>query len=560
MNVLRGPVEIAPRVWWVGAMLPGDRFQCHVYLVEQGDQSVLIDPGSALTAEAVIRNVEQVVGLESVRWVVCSHADPDIVAAVPALLEAGLSPQASVVTHWRDQALIRHLGWPLAFHRIEEHDWRLELEDRALQFVFTPYVHFAGAFCTFDEGTGTLFSSDLFGAFSDDTALFASASTSLAGMRDFHEHYMPSHEALAHSVDQLRDLAIRCIAPQHGHVLPEALVPRVLDEVASWDCGLYLEVDADPGLAFLFTAHRTVHELAQVLLEDPDFPNVALHLEKLAAEHLGAVAVELWARAGRDVLVFDGRDGFTGRREHAPDDVGAVLGGAPGSGDGRERLLVPLVAPGSSTVEGVAVLVLSGAVALDARSHRLLRDVAALVATAVQREVTRSLALLDRAALYDQAVRDGLTGLHNRFYLDDVLPKMLAGHDRDGSPLSVLMVDVDHFKLVNDRHGHLVGDAVLRHVATALDQMSRTGDLTIRYGGEEFLVVLAGSRAAAAEVLANRLREAVAETRGDLPAVTVSVGVAEHQATEPSEHLLRRADGALYDAKGAGRDRVCVAP
>lgn len=560
MHVLRGPVEIAPRVWWVGAMLPGDRFQCHVYLVEQGDQSVLIDPGSALTAEAVIRNVEQVVGLESVRWVVCSHADPDIVAAVPALLEAGLSPQASVVTHWRDQALIRHLGWPLAFHRIEEHDWRLELEDRALQFVFTPYVHFAGAFCTFDEGTGTLFSSDLFGAFSDDTALFASASTSLAGMRDFHEHYMPSHEALAHSVDQLRDLAIRCIAPQHGHVLPEALVPRVLDEVASWDCGLYLEVDADPGLAFLFTAHRTVHELAQVLLEDPDFPNVALHLEKLAAEHLGAVAVELWARAGRDVLVFDGRDGFTGRREHAPDDVGAVRGGAPGSGDGRERLLVPLVAPGSSTVEGVAVLVLSGAVVLDARSHRLLRDVAALVATAVQREVTRSLALLDRAALYDQAVRDGLTGLHNRFYLDDVLPKMLAGHDRDGSPLSVLMVDVDHFKLVNDRHGHLVGDAVLRHVATALDQMSRTGDLTIRYGGEEFLVVLAGSRAAAAEVLANRLREAVAETRGDLPAVTVSVGVAEHQATEPSEHLLRRADGALYDAKGAGRDRVCVAP
>ena len=559
MNVLRGPVEIAPRVWWVGAMLPGDRFQCHVYLVEQGDQSVLIDPGSALTAEAVIRNVEQIVGLESVRWVVCSHADPDIVAAVPALLEAGLSPQASVVTHWRDQALIRHLGWPLAFHRIEEHDWRLELEDRALQFVFTPYVHFAGAFCTFDEGTGTLFSSDLFGAFSDDTALFASASTSLAGMRDFHEHYMPSHEALAHSVDQLRELAIRCIAPQHGQVLPEALVPRVLDEVASWDCGLYLEVDADPGLAFLFTAHRTVHELAQVLLEDPDFPNVALHLEKLAAEHLGAVAVELWARAGRDVLVFDGRDGFTGRREHAPDDVGAVLGGAPGRGDGHERLLVPLVAPGSSTVEGVAVLVLSGAVVLDARSHRLLRDVAALVATAVQREVTRSLALLDRAALYDQAVRDGLTGLHNRFYLDDVLPKMLAGHDRDRSPLSVLMVDVDHFKLVNDRHGHLVGDAVLRDVATALDQMSRTGDLTIRYGGEEFLVVLAGSCAAAAEVLADRLREAVAATRGDLPPVTVSVGVAEHQATESTEHLLRRADEALYDAKGAGRDRVCVA-
>ena len=73
-----GPVELAPRVWWVGSLLPGDDFQCHVYLVEQGDQSVLIDPGSALTADEVIRKVDAVVGLANVRWLVCSHCDPDI--------------------------------------------------------------------------------------------------------------------------------------------------------------------------------------------------------------------------------------------------------------------------------------------------------------------------------------------------------------------------------------------------------------------------------------------------------------------------------------------------
>jgi len=543
-------------------MLPGDHFQCHAYLVEQGGQSVLVDPGSALTSALMIQNVERVVGLENVRWVVCSHADPDIIAAVPALLDAGLSPNASVLTHWRDEALLRHLGWPLSFQRVEDLGWRLELEDRALRFVFTPYVHFAGAFCTFDEVSGTLFSSDLFGAFTDDGPLVADPEGSLEGMRSFHEHYMPSREALAHSVGRLRDLAIERIAPQHGQVIPGAMVPRVVEEVASWECGLYLEAGEDPGLAFLFTAHRTLHDLAQVILEHSDFPHIAQHLERVAAEQLGADAMGLWARAGEDTLVFDASDGFLGRREMPPERVRAILDGSPVHGDelaGRS-LLIPLVAPEALSALGVAAVELSASVTLGAREHRLLQEVAALVATAVQRELTRRLVELDRAQLFDQAVRDGLTGLHNRFYLRDVLPRMLASTDRDGGALTVLMIDVDHFKQINDRHGHLVGDAVLRRLGGCLDEACRVGDLAVRFGGEEFLVVLTGADAAAAQLWTTRFREALAATVGDLPAITVSVGLAERRPTEPVGGLLERADRALYGAKGAGRDRVLVAP
>ena len=552
-------MEIAPRVWWVSAMLPNDRFQCHAYLVEQGDQSVLIDPGSALTANALVRNVEEVVGLSNVRWVVCSHADPDIIAAVPSLLEAGLSQDAEVVTHWRDEALLRHLGWPLRFRRIDELGWRLRLEDRALRFVFTPYVHFAGAFCTFDEATGTLFSSDLFGGFTDDEGLIADEDASLEGMRLFHEHYMPSREALAHAVGQLRSLPIEQIAPQHGQVLPGVLVPRVLDEVVSWECGLYLEVGDDPGLAFLFTAHRTLHDLAAIILEDPVFSHVAEHVEGVAAELLGAVAVELWARSGGDVLVFDASDGFAGRREEPPAPVRAVLDGRADGGR-REacRLLWPLIASGSEATEGVAVVELPEPVDLGAREQRLLEDVAALVTTAVQRELARRVVELDRAAFYEQAVRDGLTGLHNRFYLRDALPRILAGSDRDGGAVSLLMVDVDHFKGVNDRYGHLVGDAVLHHVGTALNEVIRAGDLAVRFGGEEFAVVLAGVDAHDAETMAARVRKAVAATPEDLPAITVSVGIAERRPKEHGDDLLERADRALYAAKDAGRDRICL--
>lgn len=554
-------MEIAPRVWWVSAMLPNDRFQCHAYVVEQGDQSVLVDPGSALTADTLVRNVKDLVGLGNVRWIVCSHSDPDIIAAVPALIAAGLSPDAEVVTHWRDEALMRHLGWPLPFRRIDDLGWRLALEDRALQFVFTPYVHFAGAFCTFDEATGTLFSSDLFGGFTDDEGLIATADTSLEGMRAFHEHYMPSREAVAHSVDRLRHLPIERIAPQHGQVLSGALVPRVLDEVVTWECGLYLEAGDDPGLAFLFTAHRTLHDLAEVILEDPDFAHVAEHLEGVAAELLGAAAVQLWARSGGDVLVFDRSDGFLGRREEPPAPVRAVLDGRAGSSPGEgPRLLCPLVAPGSEAIEGVAVVELAGPVVLAGRERRLLDDVAALVTTAVQRELASRVVELDRAALYEQAVRDGLTGLHNRFYLRDALTRMLARSDRDGGALSLLMLDIDHFKAVNDRFGHLTGDSVLRHVGAALAEAIRAGDLAVRFGGEEFVVVLSGIDRHDAEAMAARVREALAATPEDLPAITVSVGIAERRPDEHGDDLLERADRALYDAKDAGRDRIRLAP
>ena len=251
-------IELAPRVWWVGSLLPGDQFQCHVYLVEQGGESVLIDPGSALTAAEVIRKVDDVVGVENIRWLVCSHPDPDILSALPALAARGLHPQAAIVTHWRDRALIRHTGIDLPYWLIEEHDWKLQLEDRSLKFLFTPYAHFAGAFCTFDETSGTLFSSDLFGGFTDDHSLFASSMAYFEQMRAFHEHYMPSGEILAHALEEIRRLDLRRIAPQHGLIIPEDLASPMLDQLSRLECGIYLLAREDPGLEFLLTAHRTI--------------------------------------------------------------------------------------------------------------------------------------------------------------------------------------------------------------------------------------------------------------------------------------------------------------
>ncbi len=178
---------------------------------------------------------------------------------------------------------------------------------------------------------------------------------------------------------------------------------------------------------------------------------------------------------------------------------------------------------------------------------------------------------VNRARLLRSGITDVLTGWHNRRYLQTRLREELARSRRDGSPLTLLLIDIDHFKRVNDNHGHLVGDGVLTEVAQRIESRIRASDVAARYGGEEFVLLLPDTDAVAGRSLAERLRAAVAErpvplADGTELALTISVGLATVTATRAdedlktlAESLLARADVALYEAKSAGRDRVYAA-
>jgi two-component system cell cycle response regulator len=153
------------------------------------------------------------------------------------------------------------------------------------------------------------------------------------------------------------------------------------------------------------------------------------------------------------------------------------------------------------------------------------------------------------------AIIDPLTGLHNRRYLEINLEALYAEPAK--REFAVLMIDVDHFKSINDRHGHQTGDAVLQTVADVLRRNLRESDLIARYGGEEFVVVLRASDEPRAVELGERLRGAIAQIpRAPDPRVTISVGVAMSRYAGSAEALIERADHAMYQAKRAGRDRV----
>jgi diguanylate cyclase (GGDEF)-like protein len=175
--------------------------------------------------------------------------------------------------------------------------------------------------------------------------------------------------------------------------------------------------------------------------------------------------------------------------------------------------------------------------------------------------------VLDRIALFDEtralATTDGLTGLFNRTMMDRELERELGRVQRYGTELALLVADLDHFKRVNDRHGHLAGDECLRAVAGVLRRSLRQVDLVCRYGGEEFAVIAPMTDELGAHTVAERLRAAVEKLvvrSGEVELkLTISVGIACHRQGETARDFFARADQALYAAKAAGRNRVVVA-
>jgi diguanylate cyclase (GGDEF)-like protein/PAS domain S-box-containing protein len=279
-------------------------------------------------------------------------------------------------------------------------------------------------------------------------------------------------------------------------------------------------------------------------------------------------------RESRDVLehVTTWGSGRAPEATLAPDECWALRLGrphfVPQSGTIRcrhthadEKSYVCMPVQGQGQILGL----LHVAVDVDAATRRPARDMEQRLRALTDRVGPALANLKLRDALRELALRDSLTGLYNRRYMEDALNREIHRAERSKKPVSVIMIDIDHFKHFNDKHGHDAGDFVLSAVARAIMKNIRPSDMACRYGGEELAVVLPEASLECACQRAETIRLAIRDTNlthqgQTLPAPTASFGVAVYPAhgTKPAT-LLKSADGALYCAKHEGRDRVCVA-
>jgi diguanylate cyclase (GGDEF)-like protein/PAS domain S-box-containing protein len=297
----------------------------------------------------------------------------------------------------------------------------------------------------------------------------------------------------------------------------------------------------------------------------------------LFPEESGAVFTILPSRDSFEAVVTWG-DSLVGTKVFAPDDCWALRSGHShqvsresmgmacrhvGQAEGVSYLCVPMMAQGEAS--GILHLQSPASGAASAPEEHFKRSKTQLASTVAEHIALAFANLKLRDALRAQSIRDPLTGLFNRRFMEESLAKELKRAERNSCPVSVIMLDVDHFKRYNDTHGHEAGDAVLREMGGFILTQIRGEDIACRFGGEEFVLLMPDASIEIAAQRAERMRQGVKRIQisahgQPLDAVSVSLGVAafpEHGKLPVA--LLRSADGALYEAKEEGRDRVVVA-
>ncbi len=281
----------------------------------------------------------------------------------------------------------------------------------------------------------------------------------------------------------------------------------------------------------LLTAQR---EISLVLNEDVDFRTVLDRVLAIAGDLLGG-DVELWGRSEDRLVLRAARRG------------GETAFDVPGAPDAALRRCFEEGVAGPGLAPLMADREIMGAVRVSAGS-RSLPELAKFLALA-----------LKTPDLYTRAVQDGLTGLWTKRHFLSQIGELIENARRYGEALSIVMVDVDHFKKVNDVHGHQTGDKVLKGVAEVLKKKIR-GGMAFRYGGEEMAVLLPKAAGSEAAAVAERLRKAIETHKLGGVKVTASFGVAQLDgAMRGGDDLVERADKALYEAKEGGRNRVVTA-
>ena len=568
--------EIAPDIYWVGHYLPDDQFQCHVYLIKNGDNSVLIDPGSRLTFHHVLRKIEKIVPFTSIRWFICQHHDPDITSALLLIDQMTSRDDAVIISHWRAIALLKHYGLKMQFECVEKMRWSLDIGGKNLEFIFSPYLHFPGAFCTYDRDNKILFSSDIFGGFTDGFQLFARDESYFESIRPFHEHYMPAKEILFHFLTKLDKYSISMIAPQHGSIIPERLIPYIITQLKSLECGIFILTQTSTEVLRLSSLNNILQSFLKNIVLRKKFSDIAEDLIREVENIIPIESLAFYAVNERDKTLFLAaenlyhgveteipswcRDYFGLDREEWNRKAGVPYLINRNSGAAPE-ISLPLYSSESEVVHALAVFRFHEETELDSESMEILKQMSVPLGVAVERETILRTMDMERQRFYEQAIRDPLTGLYTRIYMNEAVARLMHIHDRDlEASLSVIMLDIDHFKSVNDTYGHNIGDLVLKKVAETLITSTRAGDIQVRLGGEEFCIFLVTTEHLTVTEMAERIRSNIEGLTWPAPMedriVTASLGVVRRKQGESLTDLLSRVDTLLYQAKNSGRNRV----
>ncbi len=573
------PISLGDGVWWVGSVLPNDQFQCHVYLIENENESILIDPGSKLTWNRTREKILQITPLENIKYIIAHHQDPDITSCIEDILEEIGGNGRYLVTHWRSATLLKHYGWKIGFYEVDRNDWKLTAGKRRLKFLFTPYLHFPGNICTFDERSTILFTSDIFGAFTEKFSLFVEDPKSyFEQMKMFHTHYMPSKEILNHGLDAIERCDARMIAPQHGSIIKKEHIGYLISRLRRLDVGIFLHFSGYRDIRRLVLANEIMSKMFEIVsfatASQYDkigsiliLINQLFQIERivcLSSIEGKVIMFDSLIQTPKEIKMDENELYTLIERTIKKEGENRYIESIEEIDLGKRYLAYPFVTYNEhKSAIGVCYFLFNTEEYLDEEDREILKNFKKIFAIMLMKEIAHYKTQKEKNELLSRVITDSLTGLYNRHYLEEIANKELHKSKRHGYPLSVVMLDLDRFKEINDRYGHGAGDAVLKDFAQILKSNLRESDFLFRYGGEEFLIIMPFTSSKEAKKVLERLKLKISQKEsliiaGERISYTFSAGIAELKDQQSIYELIAQSDEKLYMAKRYGRDAIVI--
>lgn len=523
-------MKIVEQIYHVGDLKSINGLDCNPYLLIDEEEAVLFDPGSNLDFEVVLENVKNLIDINKIKYIVLHHQDPDFCSSVPQFENLGLRPK--IVTSWRSMTLIQYYDIQSEYYVLEEHGHELILTSgRVIHFIPTPYLHFAGAFASYDTKTKVLFSSDLFGAFSFNRTMFADDEY-MEKMITFHEHYMPSNSVIRPVMEVLSTYDIAMILPQHGAIINKE-IGKYIEALRTLECGTLLNPIKKDLLAsggYL----RIFNDVLKRLL--------ALYPRETVLDIFQPVS-EITINSEDNVI------GYTGNPNQVWNDLFEVI---------RDRAgmiwitsIEPYVRKLAATYEiQIPEVFESMLTTVDLENQKLLK---------INQSLEQTISIVN-----ERLIKNSVTGLYNEIFLKSLLIEELEKEDWKDIG-AFICIGIDNFSNYKLFYGVEEVNVALNNMAYLLKEKFGN-NAVFKLDTTDFGIYLKGHSRESVIEKTEALRVMIAKSDLFLEKLTVSIGIVfsneikidlssfDLTATQYMELSFTR----LRKAKHAGKNRVCA--
>ena len=427
------PVKLNENVYWVGCG-ESKLLSQNVYLFKDEDVGVLIDPAWT-QRECMLKKSSEVMDLSNIKYVIIQNYEPDTAKMLEKLKK--LIPDITIVTHWKIALFLNKFDLGMNVYVIDEHEWKLKLKNKTLEFIFTPFNYFAGSFCTYDKENKTLFSCELFSAVKNKFQLFVDKeNVYLYSLKMFHQLYLPV-EYMQEGIKEIPN-DVDLIAPKYGSVLENGFIKKAKEELLS------LKKEKN------FEEYK--EEIISKLYEDLITSELDEAFEKLFKNIQKVIDVSYFS------AYILGEKFYTG--ENAFNKVDVML-----------------------QVNDSSLMLNVGFDDLSLKEKEFLRDVLRRAAKAVSYVIEKQMSLKN---VKNSPGLDTITGVFSKEYLPIVESKILKQASRHKFPVAigVIFIDYDHSHI-----GRLYKECILREIAKLLQRQFRSSDILVR-DKDSFLIFM----------------------------------------------------------------------